>query len=527
MFYYKNKNDKKKRIFAGAVAVIIVLAMVASMVVSAFADEAAPVQAKSYDLTLNKTAVGVFGRGVSYEGISLEGKTCDEATAEINEYVDDRLTRYMQWDVLGYKYDYDGSTFSTTWTNPEVVDQLQDLTLKGNLVEQYKKQKDLDQNPVDLDLQFSVDENAVRSTVAEYTEHFYQEPKNATVTRENGQFVVTEGVTGISFDTDAIANELLAQIEDFSTADDIQYTFPFTETAPAYDSSSFNFSPNPLGSYTTNRLGDAARTQNITQSADNMNGSVIYPGETASALKMFHDITEANGYVMGLGYENGRVVPSLGGGICQTTTTLYNAVIRAELTVGNRRSHSMIISYVPPALDATVDYPSGLDFTFVNSLNYPIYIESYVNGDSVTVNIWGVEERPANRTVDFTSTITTGFTWKDPLYVQTVDDVNCKVGAVNVAYKQKTTVDPHPGFTAKSYKHVYIDGVEQSVEEVNTAVYTAASGELIHASDCTVQASVNEHAPIGASWATLPNLGVAFTIDTYTLSGEQWPYYPY
>ena len=129
MFYYKNKNDKKKRIFAGAVAVIIVLAMVASMVVSAFADEAAPVQAKSYDLTLNKTAVGVFGRGVSYEGISLEGKTCDEATAEINEYVDDRLARYMQWDVLGYKYDYDGTTFSTTWTNPEVVDQLQDLTL--------------------------------------------------------------------------------------------------------------------------------------------------------------------------------------------------------------------------------------------------------------------------------------------------------------------------------------------------------------------------------------------------------------
>ena len=285
MFYYKNKNDKKKRILAGAVAVIIVLAMIASMVVSAFAEETqGQVQAKSYDLTFNKKTTGVFGRGVSYEGISLEGKTYDEAVSEINEYANDRLTRYMQLDVLGYKYDYDGSSFSTTWANPDVVSQLSNMTLEGNLIEQYKKQKDLDQSPIDLDLQFTVDEDAVRSTVAEYTSHFYKDPQNATVTRENGQFVVTEGVTGVSFDTDAIAAELLAKIEDFSTADSIQYSFPFTETPPTYDSSYFNFSPTPLGSYTTTRLGDEPRTNNIRISAQNLNGNVIYPGETASTL---------------------------------------------------------------------------------------------------------------------------------------------------------------------------------------------------------------------------------------------------
>lgn len=527
MFYYKNKNDKKKRIFAGAVAVIIVLAMVASMIVSAFADETTPTSAKAYDLTLNKETTGVFGRGVSYEGISLEGKTYDEASEEINEYVNDRLTRYMQWDVLGYQYDYDGSTFSTTWTNPDVVDQLSDLTLKGNLVEQYKKQKDLDASPVDLDLQFAIDENAVRSTVAEYTGHFAQDPKNATVTRENGQFVVTEGVTGIAFDTDAIANELIAKMEDFSTADDIQYSFPFTETAPTYDSSSFNFSATPMGSYTTHRLGDAARTQNIRVSAENMNGTVVYPGETASALAMYHDVTLENNYVVGQGYENGKVVDSVGGGICQTTTTLYNAVILAELTVGARRSHSMIISYVPPALDATVDYPSRSDFTFVNSTNYPIYIESYIStsDDSVTVNIWGVDERPANRQVYYTSEITSDFSWYSPLYEEIVDDTKCTVGNVNVAYKQKTTVDPHPGFTATSYKHVVVDGVEESVTPLNVGiVYRAAPGTIYRASDCTIQATPYS---TSSSYASFPNLGLAFRIDTYTLSGETWPYYPY
>ena len=96
----------------------------------------------------------------------------------------------------------------------------------------------MNQSPIDsLIYSLQVDEDAVRSTVAEYTSHFYKDPQNATVTRENGQFVVTEGVTGVSFDTDAIATELLAKIEDFSTADSIQYSFPFTETPPTYDSS--------------------------------------------------------------------------------------------------------------------------------------------------------------------------------------------------------------------------------------------------------------------------------------------------
>ncbi len=72
-----------------------------------------------------------MGRGVSYEGISLEGKTYDEAVSEINEYANDRLTRYMQWDVLGYKYDYDGSSFSTTWTNPACSQPAFEYDIRG------------------------------------------------------------------------------------------------------------------------------------------------------------------------------------------------------------------------------------------------------------------------------------------------------------------------------------------------------------------------------------------------------------
>ena len=281
-----------------------------------------------------------------------------------------------------------------------------------------------------------------------------------------------------------------------------------------------------LGEAKTHVSGSAGRIGNVKLSAQIINGLVLNSGETFSYNDTLGERTAEKGYKPAPAYVKGETVDEVGGGICQTTTTLYNAVIRAELTVVSRKSHSMIVSYVEPALDATVDYKSGLDFTFTNTLNYPIYIESYVDGDSVTVNIWGVEERAANRTIAFTSTRTTDFVWKDPLYVQRVDDVNCKVRNINVVYKQKTLTDPHPGFTAQSYKHVYIDGVEQSVELLNTSVYGPASGELIHASDCTIQARPNE-VPTGSSWATLPNIGIAFTIDTYTLSGEQWPYYPY
>ena len=136
-----------------------------------------------------------------------------------------------------------------------------------------------------------------------------------------------------------------------------------------------------------------------------MNGRIFYPGETISALDLYGAVTTENGYAEAPGYNQGRVEMVVGGGVCQVTTTLYNAVLRAELDVSYRKNHSMMVNYVYPGMDAMVAPQDNSDFEFVNSSNHPIYIEAYVVDDRICINIWGIEERDANRSVRFRTEI--------------------------------------------------------------------------------------------------------------------------
>lgn len=506
----------RKRAVRGIIFAVLVLGAVR------ITAPAAETESKPYDLTLNTTVTGVFPRGVSYEGISLEGKTLEEAKSEIETYVSSRLMRYMTWNVLGNTYEYDGGSFATACPNYDIVNQLDDLTMSGNLVEQYKKQKDLDENPVNLDFEFTINADLILDQVQGYAGILSRSAANASVTRQSGQFIVTEAVNGISFDVNTIYNELVALISDFSTADPISYTFPYTETPAVYNSSHFNFSAVPLGSFSTSGLGDEDRRRNIELAAENMNGRVIYPGETASALNMYGAVTAENGYREAPGYNQGKVEMTIGGGVCQITTTLYNAVLRAELTVGYRKNHSMMVNYVSPGMDAMVSPKDNSDFTFVNSTNYPIYIESYVTGDSVCVNIWGVEERPASRSIGFTTEIYE-VSWPAVLYNVVADDSKCQVGEVRVNYKHLVDVEVHPSLHCQSYKLVYDNGVLVETIPLNEDRYREMTGTIYRASDCNVSASVRP-AEAGEN-AVFPYIGWTVELAITTLSGEEWPYY--
>lgn len=110
-----------------------------------------------------------------------------------------------------------------------------------------------------------------------------------------------------------------------------------------------------------------------------IDGTLLYPGDEFSTYETVAPFSEANGYYMAGSYLNGKVVDSIGGGICQVSTTLYNAVLLAELDVTMRYNHSMVVSYVDPSADAAIAESSGKDFKFVNNTDYPIYIEGTVS----------------------------------------------------------------------------------------------------------------------------------------------------
>ena len=215
-----------------------------------------------------------------------------------------------------------------------------------------------------------------------------------------------------------------------------------------------------LGSYTTN-AGWGDRVQNLRRAAELINGTVVMPGEEFSVEQTTLPYTEENGYVAGSAYENGQIVESIGGGLCQVSTTLYNAVLYAELEVTQRAPHSMSVSYVEPSRDAMI--AEGIsDFKFVNNYDTPILIEGYIDGNNqLGFYIYGKDTRAAGHSVEFESETleTTEYTKKY------VEDTESAVGS------QETEGAGMDGSTARLWKVTYENGEEVSREVINNSTY--------------------------------------------------------
>ena len=160
-------------------------------------------------------------------------------------------------------------------------------------------------------------------------------------------------------------------------------------------------------------------------------------------------------------YMNGRVVDSLGGGICQVSTTLYNVVLQAELEVTERHNHSMIVTYVDPSADAAISESAGKDFRFVNNLDYPIYIEGYTQNKEITFTIYGKETRSEDRKVRYVSEVLeVSRPPADMIYA----DAGKPLGYITVE-------GAHIGYKARLWKVVTEGGKEVSRTEVNYSSY--------------------------------------------------------
>ena len=132
------------------------------------------------------------------------------------------------------------------------------------------------------------------------------------------------------------------------------------------------------------------RTTNLILASKKINGTVLMPGETFSYNKVVGARTIAAGYKEAPIYVSGRVEDGIGGGICQITTTLYNAVLYANLDIVERSNHQFVPSYAGPSRDATVVY-GAIDFKFTNNRDYPIKITCSVSGGIANFKIWGLK----------------------------------------------------------------------------------------------------------------------------------------
>ncbi|WP_187437979.1 VanW family protein [Actinomadura decatromicini] len=144
----------------------------------------------------------------------------------------------------------------------------------------------------------------------------------------------------------------------------------------------------PMSSYTTRFTPGEPRVRNIELAARILDGQVVQPGATFSFNDAVGPRTRSRGYVPAPAIVGPRLVADVGGGICQVSTTLFNAVFRAGLDIRRARAHSMYMSEYPEGLEAAVSYPD-LDFTWRNDTRLPVRVQVAHTGSSLTVSLWG------------------------------------------------------------------------------------------------------------------------------------------
>lgn len=211
----------------------------------------------------------------------------------------------------------------------------------------------------------------------------YLEPKDAYYT-EN-PLEIHEQIIGVDFniqDAQNIINENKNQE---------QYNIGLNLTNPNIFVKDLNIYNDELSSFSTNYVNNPNRTTNLRIASSKITETVLMPGEKFSFNDVVGERTVAAGYKNAAIFVNGQVEDGLAGGICQVSSTLYNAVVGANLKIAERHNHSKLTSYLPGGKDATVVW-GVYDFQFVNNRQYPIKIQMSVDGGVITAKILGVRE---------------------------------------------------------------------------------------------------------------------------------------
>lgn len=335
----------------------------------------------------------------------------------------------------------------------------------GSLLSRYGKVRDLQKEAVVIEEQYAVDKELATAVMEEQTAELENGAKDATITRSGSEFVITEGTPGRMVDIEKSIEMLLDALNHDWDYKNISVELAQTIAEPNVKKEDLESIQDLLGSFWT-QAGGGSRLKNLERASELLNGTVVMPGEEVSVIAKTRPYTLENGYVEGSAYADGKIVTNIGGGLCQVSTTLYNAILYAELEITERSAHSMEVHYVDLSRDAAI--AEGVkDLKFKNNYETPIYIEGYIDGNNrLTFNIYGKETRPENRKVEYESEVleTTEYTTK---YVA---DSGSSIGYIGD--EEGTGMD---GGKARLWKVVYVDGKEVSREKKNSSTYRATT----------------------------------------------------
>ncbi len=417
-------------------------------------------------------------KGVSIEHIDISGKTPEKAIEAVNDYVSGFTSKNITLSVDGNQVNVTAGELGYYWKNTDVIEKAAAFCTEGNVIQRYKERKKIEKEGVIYPLNMDINDEIMRNTINERCGVYNIPHVNASLKRTGSGFEISEESGGRMIDMETSVSELHHYLAEEWTGEEASFTLKVVDDEPVATVEDCERVKDLLGTYSTKFStsgSNYSRNKNMENGMRLLDGITLCQGETMSVNAYLEPWTEDNGWYPGGTYVNGKVEDSLGGGICQVSSTLYNAALNSELEIVQRSNHSMNVGYVPLAMDAALA-GTWKDLKIRNNTNTPVYIEAIYSTGRLTFNIYGEETRPSNRRVEYVSeTIST-----IPSSEVVTQDPNQPEG-----YRAVTETG-HTGYKAKLWKRVYVDGVLTSEEVVNTSTYASSPTYVIEGTGAAV-----------------------------------------
>ncbi len=443
---------------------IICLAIVACAVGGVFYYQ----YSKNYEKMKAIVNVETIYPHISISEVDVGGLTIDQA----NNLLRDTLQKPLEEKTLIFQYNNKQwqnhlKDFNAKINYQLLVEQAYSYAKDGTMKERYNKIVELENNPLNFESEYGFDESLINESLLKIAKEVDKQEKNASYKRVNGVFEIADSSTGLKLNIDSTELKVLELVKkrNGGTVDLVVDT-----VNPKFPKAIFDNATSLIGTFYTNFSGGiGGRNINLLVASQKINGITVYPDEVFSTNDAFGPQTYENGYRDAPVIVNGKLEDGIGGGVCQVSTTLYNAILFSELQIVERVNHSLAVGYVPLGRDATLagDY---IDFKFKNNTKTPLYIESTMQGNKLQVNIYGNQTHSQNRRLEFESVVESIVA--PPREIVTKDP-NLNEGVRKVITPSKQ------GHIVKVYKNVYEGNTFVEKILVNKSVYKARAAQVV------------------------------------------------
>lgn len=393
--------------------------------------------------------------------VNVSGMTKDKAVKELEKHLkkdrETKVTLKVQKKSVEVTLEELGLNYGKV---EKVAQKAVDYGKKGSVFSRYSKLRKLKKEKVVFEKNIDIKDKAAKATLKEKAVPLAAHAVDASITIKDSKPTITKAKEGKTVDITKSIEVLEEYLNTKWKHKDFSIKMVMKQEKPKVKEKDLESVTDELGSFSTD-AGGGERWKNLKTGAEMLNGTVLMPGEEASVHDLTAPYDEEHGYVPAGSYENGQVVDSYGGGICQVSTTLYNALLYSEVEITKRYPHSMLINYVEPSRDAAIAGDTK-DLKFKNNYDTPIYIHGEIDDNNqLTFAIYGKETRQENRKIKLVSETT-----KTEEY-----SVTYKTNSEAAIGSMEYAGSPHTGKTARLWKVIYEDGEEVGKEQINDSYY--------------------------------------------------------